>query len=408
MASSAQLLHLPTEILRAILAQVPSRVPLTSLARSCQRLQPLVEPFLYQSVYLGNHDGESFIYAVNRKAEKYYSILVESMLPTNNRLVNLRRLVVKGLENDIPRARDDPDYEPWARLDSLSTIWSWLFEQSARPMRTNHERPHTNPHPTRNRRPLRLLPRDHPPPPKTTKPRPRSSQYPRPGPRNTNPGPATLAPTHITKNINLPLRRCLPSNPPRDPQAPQSSAELHPKRLPMDYSPRLLPHKPKPNPKRPKTPCPLPPHPHPRLLPAHNLPTRGLPPFQTPPAAHDRSEGPTLRQRRETPPSRLPSATKPPALAVPRVQGMGRAGSAHVGTDPRLGGGCQLPDLKSITVESAKFPPEASSHYGQRSLRETFWDVGVELGVEGGSSCLDDGHLTIECQCCSFYWQFLG
>ncbi|KAF5856073.1 hypothetical protein ETB97_007951 [Aspergillus alliaceus] len=50
------------------------------------------------------------------------------------RRINLRRLVVKGLENDIPRARDDPDYEPWARLDSLSTIWSWLFEQSARPM----------------------------------------------------------------------------------------------------------------------------------------------------------------------------------------------------------------------------------------------------------------------------------
>ncbi|OGM43052.1 hypothetical protein ABOM_009225 [Aspergillus bombycis] len=156
MASPLQLLHLPTEILVWILAEVPSQASFASLARTCRRLQTLVEPYLYRSVYLGNHDGESFAYAIDRKAvraeyiqelvihyhyvddipneDEYYPILVESLVPTISRLVNLRRLVVKGLEYDTQRPYDEPDFGPGPRLDALSMIWSWLFQQSTQSM----------------------------------------------------------------------------------------------------------------------------------------------------------------------------------------------------------------------------------------------------------------------------------
>ncbi|KAB8256955.1 hypothetical protein BDV32DRAFT_160849 [Aspergillus pseudonomiae] len=156
MASRVQLLHLPTEILIGILAAVPSRASLANLARTCRRLQTLVEPYLYRSVYLGNHDGESFTYAIDRKAvraeyiqelvihyhyiddipneDEYYPILVESLVPTISRLVSLRRLVVKGLEYDTQRSYDEPEFGPGPRLDALSMIWSWLFQRSAQSM----------------------------------------------------------------------------------------------------------------------------------------------------------------------------------------------------------------------------------------------------------------------------------
>ncbi|KAB8273683.1 hypothetical protein BDV30DRAFT_248904 [Aspergillus minisclerotigenes] len=156
MASTLQLLHLPTEILIRILEEVPSQASLASLARTCRQLQTMVEPYLYRSVYLGNHAGESFTYAMDRKAvraeyiqelvihyhyvedipneDEYYPILVESLVPTIGRLINLRRLVVKGLEYDICRSYDDPDFGPRPRLDALSEIWSWLFQQSSHAM----------------------------------------------------------------------------------------------------------------------------------------------------------------------------------------------------------------------------------------------------------------------------------
>ncbi|KAE8162471.1 hypothetical protein BDV40DRAFT_160323 [Aspergillus tamarii] len=156
MATPVQLLHLPAEILTGILEEVSSQASLASLAQTCRRLQMLVEPYLYRSVYLGNHTGESLTYAMERKAvraeyiqelvihyhyvedvpneDEYYPILVESLVLTISRLINLRRLVVKGLEYDTCRSYDDPDFGPGPRLDGLSEIWSWLFQQSTQSM----------------------------------------------------------------------------------------------------------------------------------------------------------------------------------------------------------------------------------------------------------------------------------
>ncbi|KAE8372446.1 hypothetical protein BDV26DRAFT_274123 [Aspergillus bertholletiae] len=61
------MLHLPTVILTGILAWVSSQASLSSLAQTCRRLQTLVESYLYRIVFLGNHDGENFTYAMNRK-----------------------------------------------------------------------------------------------------------------------------------------------------------------------------------------------------------------------------------------------------------------------------------------------------------------------------------------------------
>lgn len=241
MATPVQLLHLPAEILTGILEEVSSQASLASLAQTCRRLQMLVEPYLYRSVYLGNHTGESLTYAMERKAvraeyiqelvihyhyvedvpneDEYYPILVESLVLTISRLINLRRLVVKGLEYDTCRSYDDPDFGPGPRLDGLSEIWSWLFQQSTQSMsgvlpslttclllhvplytpfttlyihtltpsrRADYERPYTYTPPKSNRRPLVLfLARDCPASSQATEAEYSSSHHFRPEFRNT-------------------------------------------------------------------------------------------------------------------------------------------------------------------------------------------------------------------------------
>ncbi|OJK02180.1 hypothetical protein ASPACDRAFT_1854168 [Aspergillus aculeatus ATCC 16872] len=146
-----QLLQLPTEILRVIISQIDSRASLARLARVCRFLEALVDPFLYQSVYLRNHDGEIFIRAVELRParaqyirellihyhyvnvpnqQEYYPLLVESLVPTICRLVNLRRLTVKGLLYDAPQDYDDPDLGNVERFDAYAAEWFRLFEHA--------------------------------------------------------------------------------------------------------------------------------------------------------------------------------------------------------------------------------------------------------------------------------------
>lgn len=153
-----QLIHmhifdLPQELLEAILAQT-SRGSLASLARVCQRLRPLVERILYQSVYLRNHDGEKFTYALDcvparaehvkellihyhyvdvEDEEEYYPLYAETLAPTIGRLVNLRTLVVKGLEFDADREEDDEIIGGYERVIAEAEKWDTLFAQSAVP-----------------------------------------------------------------------------------------------------------------------------------------------------------------------------------------------------------------------------------------------------------------------------------
>ncbi|KAE8144731.1 hypothetical protein BDV25DRAFT_171170 [Aspergillus avenaceus] len=154
----SQLDHLPQEIITAILENVSSPSSLANVARVCRRLQSPAETLLYRSVDLRNHDGESFTYAVNRKASRarhvqdltihyhyesdipneqdYYPVLGESMVPTIARLANLRRLVVKGLDYDVDRDYDDGDIGRAPRLAAWSEAWNSLFEQSTQNMST--------------------------------------------------------------------------------------------------------------------------------------------------------------------------------------------------------------------------------------------------------------------------------
>lgn len=345
MASTLQLLHLPTEILIRILEEVPSQASLASLARTCRQLQILVEPYLYRSVYLGNHAGESFTYAMDRKAvraeyiqelvihyhyvedvpneDEYYPILVESLVPTIGRLINLRQLVVKGLEYDICRSYDDPDFGPRPRLDALSEIWSWLFQQSSHAMagvlpslttcllphapltliptlyihrltisrRANHERPYT--HRKRNRRHVVLfLARDCPASPHATKPEHSSSHHLGPALRNTKLHQETLVQPNIPRNPEPALLRRITTVSPRDAPVPQSPQELHPKGIPLDDPMGILPHRPSRDRGRPQNPSTFTPEPRTRLLPTHKLPSPRLPGLQMPPTTHHRPEGP--------------------------------------------------------------------------------------------------------------------
>ncbi|RAK98823.1 uncharacterized protein BO80DRAFT_411919 [Aspergillus ibericus CBS 121593] len=145
---------LPPETLEAILAQVASRASLASLARVCQQLRPVVERILYQSVYLRNHDGEKFAYALDclparaeyvqellvhyhfvgvPDEEEYYPCYAESLAPTIGRLVNLRSLVIKGLEYDTEREEDDEYLGGYERVIEETKKWNELFAQSAVP-----------------------------------------------------------------------------------------------------------------------------------------------------------------------------------------------------------------------------------------------------------------------------------
>ncbi|KAI2991334.1 hypothetical protein CBS147482_9037 [Aspergillus niger] len=144
---------LPQELLEAILAQA-SRGSLASLARVCQRLRPLAERILYQSVYLRNHDGEKFTYALDcvparaeyvrelivhyhyvdvEDEEEYYPLYAETLSPTIGRLVNLRTLVIKGLEFDADREEDDEIIGGYERVIAEAEKWDTLFAQSAVP-----------------------------------------------------------------------------------------------------------------------------------------------------------------------------------------------------------------------------------------------------------------------------------
>ncbi|PWY76978.1 hypothetical protein BO70DRAFT_363534 [Aspergillus heteromorphus CBS 117.55] len=151
-AHMPQLLLLPVEIQEAILAQVDSRASLASLARVCRHLQPLAERLLYQSVYLRNGGGETFAHAIDRAPERathvrellvhyhyvdvpdeedYYPLYAESLAPTIERLVNLKSLVVKGLEYDAPRDDDDDILGGYERVIEEAKKWDHLFMQSA-------------------------------------------------------------------------------------------------------------------------------------------------------------------------------------------------------------------------------------------------------------------------------------
>ncbi|PYI02907.1 hypothetical protein BO78DRAFT_350685 [Aspergillus sclerotiicarbonarius CBS 121057] len=145
---------LPPELLEAILARVASRASLASLARVCQQLRPVVERILYQSVYLRNHDGKKFAYALDclparaeyvqellvhyhyvdvPDEEDYYPCYAESLAPTISRLVNLRSLVVKGLEYDAEREEDDEYLGGYERVIEETKKWNDIFAQSAVP-----------------------------------------------------------------------------------------------------------------------------------------------------------------------------------------------------------------------------------------------------------------------------------
>ncbi|PYH85168.1 hypothetical protein BO82DRAFT_275992 [Aspergillus uvarum CBS 121591] len=149
-----QLLQLPTEILQAIIGLISSRASLARMARVCRQLEALVDPILYRSIYLRNHDGETFIRALELRPalaqyirellvhyhyvnvpnqQEYYPLLVESLVPTIRRLVNLRRLTVKGLLYDAPRDYDDPDSGNVERFDDYAAEWFRLFEQAGHP-----------------------------------------------------------------------------------------------------------------------------------------------------------------------------------------------------------------------------------------------------------------------------------
>ncbi|PWY83781.1 hypothetical protein BO94DRAFT_494943 [Aspergillus sclerotioniger CBS 115572] len=148
------LFALPPELLEAILARVASRASLASLARVCQQLRPVVERILYQSVYLRNHDGKKFAYALDCLSaraeyvqellvhyhyvevpdeEDYYPCYAESLAPTISRLVKLRSLVVKGLEYDAEREDDDEYLGGYERVIEETKKWNDLFAQSAMP-----------------------------------------------------------------------------------------------------------------------------------------------------------------------------------------------------------------------------------------------------------------------------------
>ncbi|RAL13221.1 F-box protein [Aspergillus homomorphus CBS 101889] len=149
-----QLLQLPAEILQAIIGQLSSRASLASLARVCRHLESLVDPILCRSVYLRNHDDEPLIRALDARParaqyirellihyhyvnvpnqQEYYPLLVEDLVPTLRRLVNLRRLTVKGLLYDAPRSYDDPDIGNIERFDAIANKWYQLFEQAGEP-----------------------------------------------------------------------------------------------------------------------------------------------------------------------------------------------------------------------------------------------------------------------------------
>ncbi|PYH46416.1 F-box protein [Aspergillus saccharolyticus JOP 1030-1] len=137
------LLKLPPEVLQLIITQLPSQASLATLARVCRHLESLVDPILYRTIYLRNHDDTCLIRALESRPERaqhprelqihyhyvdvpnqteYYPLLVESLLPTLSRLVNLKRLTVKGLLYDSCRMiMDDVPYDPERRTE----LWSF-------------------------------------------------------------------------------------------------------------------------------------------------------------------------------------------------------------------------------------------------------------------------------------------
>lgn len=143
-SSISLLLHLPTELLEAIVSFVDP-ASLAPLARVCQTLQQLVEPQLYHTVSLRNRESEHFVRAIDRipSRAKYvrelqvhyhdvngeetdYPLQVEALSPTIFQLQNLESLIVKGPD-------EDPMSLGLGRYMEESRKFQGLFLQAASP-----------------------------------------------------------------------------------------------------------------------------------------------------------------------------------------------------------------------------------------------------------------------------------